>query len=89
MVPTTVPSRVKKPPKAYNVGDVGWFNIIGTPTLSLTAMTYILKKTLSKKFALWTITFIVFGLAVFFVTYIYSRFFLGLGGVSTLKRSFS
>jgi hypothetical protein len=57
---------------------IGWGNIIGTPILSLTAVTYILKKTWSKKFALWTIIFIVFSLVVFFVTYIYPRFFLGL-----------
>jgi hypothetical protein len=57
---------------------VSWLNLIGTPILSLIAVTYILKRTWSKKFALWAVALTVFCIAIFFITYIYPRFFLGL-----------
>lgn len=54
---------------------LGWLNMIGTPFLSLAAMTYILKKTWGRKFALWSAGIVLLGLVVVFLIYrIWPRF---------------
>ena len=54
---------------------IGWLNIIGTPILSLTVATYVLKKTWGKKFALWGAITALLVLVAVFVTYVWPRFF--------------